>query len=145
MTARRPKLDELLDYAREGDVIVVVDLSRLGRSIRQLVILADDQRQRGVHLRSLTQGIDTSAPQGGLLLGLFAALAEMERKVLVSRTLDGLAVARARGRVGGRPTSMPPERLEAAQAMLAAGVTKASVARSLGVSRTTIYRALERV
>src|SRR5690606_4999339 len=127
--ASRPQLDAMLDYAREGDVIVVWDLSRLGRSIRQLVVLADDLRQRGIHLRSLTQGIDTSAPHGGLLLGLFAALAEMEREVLVQRTLDGLAAARARGRVGGRPPVLVGERLQAAQAMLAGGATKADVAR----------------
>lgn len=141
--ASRPQLDAMLDYAREGDVIVVWDLSRLGRSIRQLVVLADDLRQRGIHLRSLTQGIDTSAPHGGLLLGLFAALAEMEREVLVQRTMDGLAAARARGRVGGRPPVLAGERLQAAQAMLAGGATKADVARALGISRTTVYRALE--
>src|SRR5690606_1700573 len=102
-----------------------------------------DLRQRGIHLRSLTQGIDTSAPHGGLLLGLFAALAEMEREVLVQRTMDGLAAARARGRVGGRPPVLVGERLQAAQAMLSGGATKADIARALNISRTTVYRALE--
>jgi len=142
MRASRPQLDALLDYAREGDVIVVWDLSRLGRSIRQLVVLADDLRLRGVHLRSLSQGVDTSAPHGGLLLGLFAALAEMEREVLVQRTLDGLAAARARGRVGGRPPAVQGERLDAARSMHAAGTPKAAIARALGVSRTTVQRVL---
>ncbi len=142
MKASRPELDALLDYAREGDVVTVWDLSRLGRTVRQLVVLADDLRVRGIHLRSLTQGIDTSAPHGGLLLGLFAALAEMEREVLVQRTLDGLAAARARGRVGGRPPALDAERLDAARAMHTAGTPVAQIARTLGVSRTTVYKAI---
>jgi DNA invertase Pin-like site-specific DNA recombinase len=141
----RPELDAMVEYARAGDTIVVTELSRLGRTMRGLVVLVDDLERDGIHLRSLTQGIDTSAATGTILIGLFSALAALEREVLVERTLSGLAAARARGRVGGRPTVMPKERLEAARAMLAGGATKADVARALQISRTTVYRALERV
>lgn len=144
----RPQLDALLDYARDGDTIVVTELSRVGRTVRQLVVLVDDLGQRGIGVRSLTQAIDTTPGQGGglgvLLLSIFGALAQLEREVLVDRTLSGLASARARGRVGGRPTVLPPAKLEAAQALLAAGTPKTEVAAALGVSRSTIYRALER-
>lgn len=145
--ASRPQLDALLAYARDDndDVLVCVDLSRMGRSVRNIVVLADDLHQRGIGLRSLTQAIDTTGPSGTLLLSLFAALAEIERNVLVERTLDGLAAARARGRIGGRPTVLPPERLAAARALMAAGQSKAEIARSLGVGRSSLYRALERV
>jgi len=134
----------MIGYARAGDTIVVTELSRLGRTMRGLVVLVDDLAQQDIHLRSLTQGIDTSSATGGILIGLFSALAALEREVLVERTLSGLAAARARGRVGGRPTAMPPERLEAARAILAGGATKTDVARALNVSRTMVYRALER-
>ena len=140
----RPELDAMIGYARAGDTIVVTELSRLGRTMRGLVVLVDDLAQQDIHLRSLTQGIDTSSATGGILIGLFSALAALEREVLVERTLSGLAAARARGRVGGRPTAMPPERLEAARAILAGGATKTDVARALNVSRTMVYRALER-
>ncbi|WP_448062304.1 recombinase family protein [Cellulomonas hominis] len=144
----RPKLDALLDHARSGDTIVVIELSRLGRTVRQLVVLVDDLGQNGIGVRSLTQALDTTPGQSGgigtLLLSLFAALAQLEREVLVDRTLSGLAAARARGRVGGRPTVLPAEKLAAAQALVAAGTSKAEAARALGVSRSTLYRALDR-
>lgn len=144
----RPALDDLLDHARKDDTIVVTELSRLGRTVRQLVVLVDDLGQRGVGVRSLTQAIDTTPGQGGgigtLLLSLFAGLAAVEREVLVERTMSGLAAARARGRVGGRPTVMPTAKVTAARALIAAGTPKAEIARSLGVSRSTLYRALER-
>jgi DNA invertase Pin-like site-specific DNA recombinase len=109
------------------------------------VILADDLAQRGVYLRSLTQGIDTGAgPTGKLLLGLFAALAEIEREVLVERTHSGLAAARARGRVGGRPVVVDAEQLAAARTLIASGQTALAVARTLGVSRSSLYRAMDR-
>ncbi|MGV8968634.1 MAG: recombinase family protein [Cellulomonas sp.] len=144
MKTSRPEMDAMLAYARPGDVIVVTELSRLGRTMRGLVVLVDDLAQRGIHLRSLTQGIDTSSPTGGILLGLFAALAALERTVLLERVNSGLESARLRGRVGGRPTVLPPAKLEAAHRLLAAGTPKTEVAAALGVSRSTIYRALER-
>lgn len=145
MRAARPQLDALLDYARAGDTIAVTELSRLGRSVRNLVVLVEDLAGRGVWVRSLTQEIDTSAgPQGKLLLSLFAALAEIEHDMLVERTRDGLAAARARGRVGGRPVVVDGERLAAARALIASGQSVTSVARTLGVARSSLYRAIDR-
>ena len=140
----RPEFDALLDYARSGDVIVVTELSRLGRTMRGLVVLVDDLTSQGIHLRSLTQGIDTSSSTGTLLIGLFSALAALEREVLVERTRSGLAAARARGRVGGRPVSVDGERLAAARQLIDSGQSVVSVARTLGVGRSSLYRALER-
>ena len=148
--AKRPELDDLLSHARAGDTIVVTELSRLGRTVRRLVELVDDLAKRGVGVRSLTQAIDTTPGKadGGvskLLLAVFAALAEIEREVLIDRTMDGLAAARARGRVGGRPRAMTPEQVANAAALVAAGRPKAEVARTLGVSRRTVIRALAEV
>ena len=146
--ANRPQLDSLLDYARDGDTVVVTELSRLGRTVRQLVVLVDDLGARGVGVRSLTQAIDTTPGHGGgvgkLLLSIFAALAELEREVLVERTMSGLAAARARGRVGGRTTVLPADRWDGARSLLDAGKSITEVAAVLGVSRTSVYRALER-
>lgn len=147
MRAVRPELDDLISHARAGDTIVVTELSRLGRTVRRLVELVDDLAARGVGVRSLTQVIDTT-PGGGneavstLLLAVFAALAQIERQVLIERTVDGLAAARARGRVGGRPRALTPEQITAARALIAAGTPKTAVARTLGVHRATLLRAL---
>ena len=144
-TMSRPQWDALIGYARAGDTIVMTELSRAGRTIRGLVILADDLAQRGVYLRSLTQGIDTGAGASGkLILGLFASLAEIERELLVERTRSGLEAARARGRVGGRPVVVTEEKLAAARTLFAGGQTVVSVACTLGVARSSLYRAIER-
>ncbi len=143
----RPQLDALLDYARDGDTIVVTELSRIGRTMRGVVTLVEDLAARGVGVRSLTQGIDTSpgaGPMGKVILALCAALAEVERDILIERTRSGLAAARARGRVGGRPVVCDSERLAAARALIDAGQPVVSVARTLGISRSSLYRALER-
>ena len=125
----RPQLKAALDFARSGDVIVVWSLSRLGRSLRQLIETIEDLEQRGVGFVSLKEKI------GGL--------AEFERAHLRERTIEGLAAARARGKVGGRPKSMSQSDIRAATAMLRdPSITVQEVAEKLGVSRTTLYRAL---
>ena len=104
----RPALDALLDQLRPGDVVVVWRLDRLGRSLRHLLETIADLEQRGVGFASLTENIDTSTPGGKLVFHLFGALAEFEAALIRERTMAGLAAARARGRVGGRPTVGPP-------------------------------------
>jgi DNA invertase Pin-like site-specific DNA recombinase len=139
----RPELQAALDYLREGDTFVVWKLDRLGRSVQHTSAIMNDLRARGVEFVSLTQGIDTSTAGGRMVFHVFAAFAEFERELIVERTHAGLAAARARGRLGGRPTVMTPERLAAAQAMHESGDYKvAEIARSLGVGRATIYRHL---
>jgi DNA invertase Pin-like site-specific DNA recombinase len=142
-TQSRPALDEMLGQLRAGDTIVIWRLDRLGRSLRQLIDLVAELEERGVGLRSLTESIDTSTPGGKLVFHVFAALAEFERDLIRERTQAGLAAAKARGRVGGRPTVWTPEKLRAARAMFESGEHDvATIARVLGVSRASVYRGL---
>lgn len=136
---------------RADDVLVVWKLDRLGRSLRHLVDVVTTLEDRGVGFISLQESIDTTSPGGRLTFHLFASLAEFERDLISERTSAGLAAARARGRHGGRPTVMTTGKLEAAREMLDASDdsgtkkhTVSSVAETLGVSRASIYRALER-
>lgn len=140
---RRPELDRALDYLRPGDTLVVWRLDRLGRSVRHLIDQAQALRARGVHLGSLHESIDTATPNGRLFFHFFAALAEFERDLIRERTRAGLAAARARGRRGGRRTVMTPEKLAVAREMYARKTHPMQViARTVGVSRRTLYRAL---
>lgn len=137
----RPALEAMLDYARTGDVVTVWRLDRLGRSVRHLVDVVGLLEKEGIQFRSLTEGIDTTTPNGRLTFHIFAAVAEFESDLIRARTNAGLAAARSRGRVGGRPTVMTSEKRTGADDLLSRpGATVTSVARALGVSRTTIYR-----
>ncbi len=139
----RPELDACLDYLRAGDTLVVWRLDRLGRSLRHLIETIGDLEQREVGFRSLTEGLDTTTAAGRLTLHIFAALAEFERALVLERTRAGLEAARARGRLGGRPAVMSPEKLAAAHALRESGeLTMEEIASLLGVSRATLYRRL---
>jgi DNA invertase Pin-like site-specific DNA recombinase len=132
-----------LDYLRAGDTLVVWRLDRLGRSLRHLIETIGDLEQREVGFRSLTEGLDTTTAAGRLTLHIFAALAEFERALVLERTRAGLEAARARGRLGGRPTMMSAEKLAAARALRESGeLTMEEIASLLGVSRATLYRRL---
>lgn len=143
--ASRPELDRMLDALRPGDVVTVWKLDRLGRSVRNVISLVDDlAAARGIGFRSLTEQLDTTSPGGRFILTVFAGLAELERDIIRERTVVGLASARARGRVGGRPTVMTPEKVDVARQMQASGQhTIAAIAATLGVSRKSIYRHLD--
>ena len=106
--AKRPALTEALGYLRESDSLVVTKLDRLGRSVRNLKQVADELQQRGVGLKALSQGIDTTTPGGRLFFHMLAAIAEFEHDLIVERARDGLAAARARGRKGGPKFKMTP-------------------------------------
>jgi len=139
----RPALDALLDQVRPGDTVVVWRLDRLGRSLRHLLETVADLERRGIGFASLTEQIDTSTPGGKLVFHLFGALAEFEHALIRERTMAGLAAARARGRVGGRPTVWTADKLTTARQMHAGGEHDVSaIARVLGVSRASVYRAL---
>lgn len=139
----RPQLAAALDYMREGDTLCVWKLDRLARSLKQLIETVETFDERGTHLLSLTEKIDTSTPSGRLVFHVFGALAEFERGLIRERTLAGLASARARGRVGGRPKSLSETKLKAAKAMLQAGeMTVTEIAKQLDVSPSTLYRYL---
>ena len=103
----RPELTKLLDRMMEGDTVVIESLSRLGRSTKDLIELTELFHQKGFHLVSLKEQIDTSTSTGKLLFTLMSAIAQFERDVIADRTREGLKSARARGRTGGRPRADP--------------------------------------
>lgn len=111
----RPEFLKMLEQSREGDVIVVWRLDRLGRSIKQLIETVEALEKRGIQLKSLKENIDTTTPSGKLMFHMLAALAEFERDIISERTIAGLEAARARGKKGGRP----PVKVSAAQIALA--------------------------
>lgn len=139
-TSDRPGLKKALRCLQPGDTLVVWKLDRLGRSMRHLVMLTEELRERGVNFRSLTDSIDTSTPMGRFFFHVMGALAEMERELIVERTRAGLAAARDKGRVGGRRRKMTAETVERARRMLAQGATLLQVSLVLDVSEKTIYR-----
>ncbi len=143
-TTDRPELISCLEYLNPDDTLTVWRIDRLGRSITDLIKLVSDLSERDIQFRSLTEAIDTSTPGGELVFHIFAALAQTERRLLSERTRAGLAVARARGHVGGRPTVMTVEKLEAARAMQAGGASYTVISTALNVGRSTIRRALEK-
>jgi DNA invertase Pin-like site-specific DNA recombinase len=141
----RPGLAAALSHAREGDCLVVAKLDRLGRGLRSLLDFIEVLRGRGVAFRSLGDAIDTTTTQGRLFFAIIGAFAEMERELIRERTNTGLAAARARGRKGGRPSKLAGKRLDDARALLAdRNRTVGDVAKTLGVNRVTLYRALAR-
>lgn len=140
----RPGLAAALKALRRGDVLAAWKLDRLGRDLRHLVNLVHDLTERGVGLKILTghgAAIDTTTASGKLAFGIFAALAEFERELIVERTKAGLLAARARGRQGGRPYKMTPAKLRLARAAMADHETNVGdLCRELGVTRQTLYR-----
>ena len=141
--ADRLELAAVLDALRPGGTLVVWRLDRLGRSLRHLIDTVHELDARGVGFRSLQESIDTTTSAGRLIFHVFAALAEFERDLTRERTQAGLQAARDRGRVGGRPTTMTPEKLKAARRMHKDGTPVAEIARALSVGRATIYRHLQ--
>ena len=137
-------LKACLGYLTAGDVLVVWKLDRLGRSLPHLVTLLEELRGRGVLFKSLTEGMDTTTPSGELLFNIVASLAQFERSLIRERVNAGLAAARKRGRVGGRPRAISDERMELIKGALAQGRSKADVARAFGVSRATLHREMVR-
>ncbi len=140
----RPELVAALDSLRRGDTLVVWRLDRLGRSLPHLIETVTGLRERGVGFRSVTEAIDTTTAGGRLVFHLFGALAEFERQLIRDRTLAGLAAARARGRVGGRPRTMTPAKLRLARAMRAQTppVSLGQIAVELGLPKSTVARNL---
>ena len=141
----RPEFLRMLDIAREGDVIVVWRLDRLGRSLKDLIETAQILEQRSIELRSLKENIDTTTPSGKLMFHMMAALAEFERDVIRERTLAGLDAARARGRTGGRrkaTETLRPEQLDRAKQLYVARQNSISEIMALTgfKSRATFYK-----
>lgn len=137
----RPELMKMLEYVRSGDVIVVSELTRLGRSSKELLNLMELFQQKGVDIKSLGESwLDTTTAQGKFIYTIFAGFAQFERDLNSIRTKDGLEAARARGRFGGRPP-MNKDKIEMALKMYESkDFTLEEIRRATGMSKTTIYR-----
>jgi DNA invertase Pin-like site-specific DNA recombinase len=142
----RKELNKLLDQVREGDVVVIWKLDRLGRSLKHLVSLVTELLERGVGIKSLSDPVDTTSAQGRLIFNLFASLAEFERDLIRERTQAGLRAARARGRQGGRPKGLSEKAKKtaiAAEALYKEGkLTVNDIAHNLDISKATLYNYL---
>lgn len=144
-SAERPGLAAALDYLRPGDTLAVWKLDRLGRSVKDVLILADDLHERGIAVRILTgklSGTYSPTGEGKFFFTMMAAFAELERDIIHERTMAGLKAAKAQGRVGGRPTVMDADKLAAARARRDRGESPTQIAKALGISRASVYRHL---
>ena len=140
--AERKGLDEALAYLRPGDTLVVWKLDRAGRSLTHLIELLKSLKERGIEFISLTEQIDTTTPGGKLIFHLMGALAEFERDLIRERTNAGLAAAKARGRVGGRPRKLKTNGKVALARRMFADQSHSipEICAALGISRATLYR-----
>jgi DNA invertase Pin-like site-specific DNA recombinase len=137
----RPGLDEILGFIRKGDTLVVWKLDRLGRSLKHLIQVMQLLDERGIYFKSVQESLDTSTPGGKLIFHVFGALAEFERDIIRERTLAGLAAARARGRVGGRPRKLSKKQVEMAKNLMKdISIPIAEICETMGVSKATLYR-----
>ncbi|MFC7884754.1 recombinase family protein [Streptomyces sp. NPDC057376] len=138
--ALRPELMACHAFLDAGDTLVVPSLDRYGRSLQDLIDMVAELRERGIGFTSLHENLDTTTPGGRLVFHVFAALAEFVRELIVIGTNEGLAAARARGRIGGRPTVATEEVIRAARGLLPGpGRSITSIAKLLGVSPGTLY------
>ncbi len=136
----RPQLRKLLEQIREGDVVVIWKVDRLGRSLTDLVHLVNEIQGKGAGLLSLNDNIDTTTPQGKLTFHIFAAIAEFEREIIRERTNAGLAAARARGRKGGRPKGLTKEskvKAAAANTLYRQNMSVSEICNTLSISKKT--------
>jgi DNA invertase Pin-like site-specific DNA recombinase len=141
--ASRPELDKMLEHLRDSDEVVVWKLDRLGRNTRHLLALIDDLEHRGVHFRSVTEGISTTGPMGRAVLTVMSAFAQLERDQLAERTRGGMAAAAEHGRKAGRrEVTAAHAKVKRAHALKTQGLMPADIGKIIGVSRATVYRYL---
>jgi DNA invertase Pin-like site-specific DNA recombinase len=138
----RAGLAALLDYAREGDAIVVVGIDRLGRNAAEVMTTIRELGERGIVLRSIREGIDSSNAAGRMVAGVLASLAELELELGRERRSAARDARRSRGQAIGRPKALDASKAALAQRMHASGEPASTIAATLGVSRATVYRVL---
>jgi DNA invertase Pin-like site-specific DNA recombinase len=141
-TASRPQLDACLDHLRDGDVLTVWKLDRLGRNTQHVLAVVDELTSRGVTFRSITESLHTEGAMGKAMLTIMAAFAQLERDTMIERTRAGLIAAAANGRKGGRPRKVDDAAAAKARQLKEKGITASDIAKMLGVSRATVYRYL---
>ncbi len=142
--AERKQLNEMLEYIREGDTVVVYRLDRLGRSLKDLINLINIFQDKKVNFKSITENLDTSTPTGKLMFHISGAFAEFERNIIRERTKAGLESARARGKNGGRPTVMSEEKIKMAKSLYKnKDIDINTITKQLGVCRATFYKMIK--
>lgn len=138
----RPELDKMLEQLRDGDVVIVTKYDRLARSLKNLLEIVEAIRKRGAGFRSLAEDIDTTTPAGRLVFHVFASIAQFERERISERTREGLASARKRGRIGGRPPALTADQKTEVRRMRDQESRAISeIARLFKVSERTVRRA----
>lgn len=136
---KRPQLEAVLEWVREGDVLVVTKLDRLARSVADLVSITETLRKKGVSLRILAMNLDTSTPTGKLMLNLLGSIAEFERELMLERQREGIAKAKAEGKYTGRqPTAR--RKADDVMRMKAEGKSASDIVKTLGISRASVFR-----
>jgi DNA invertase Pin-like site-specific DNA recombinase len=140
---QRPGLSALLGYAREGDTIVVVGVDRLGRSVPEVMTTIADLLKRGVIIKALREGVDSSTPTGRAVMGIMASLAELELELGKERRASAKAARKARNLNIGRPPALTPQQVATARRMHTSGEPVPVIAETFKVSRATMYRLLK--
>lgn len=139
----RPELQRMLEYAREGDTIYIHDFSRISRSTADLLALVEGLTEKGIHLVSNHENLDTSTPTGKLMLTVIAAINEFERTNMLERQREGIAIAKREGRYKGRKRMELPDMAAVYEAWVTREKSKAEIAREHGISRPTLDRLLK--
>lgn len=138
----RPEFDKMLEALEPGDMVVAAELDRLGRNTGHVITTIADLRERGIHVRSIADGVDSSTDMGEIMMQILAVFAGMERRFMQRRTRSGLAEAKAQGRTGGRRRALDGDGAALAVRLSDEGKGVRSIAKSLKVSEATIYRYL---
>lgn len=138
----RPELTKALDILREGDTLVITRLDRLGRSAKDLLEIVSGLEERRVEFEVIEQSIDTKTPEGKLFFTIISGFAEFEREIMRSRTMDGLAAARARGRLGGRPAKFDAKQKAKIYKLYSDGVYVSDLMQMFDAARPTIYKVI---
>jgi len=141
ITKNRPELNKMLDQIRTGDVIIISDLTRLSRSVKDLFSLVEQIEGKGANIKSIKESwVDTTTAQGKLMFTIFAGISQFERDLISQRTIEGLNAARARGKQGGRPKINEKEIKLAVKMYNSKNYSISEITKATGVSKTTLYR-----
>lgn len=136
----RPELQKMMEYVRKGDIVIVESISRFARNTRDLLELVEQLTAKGVEFVSRKEAIDTTTPTGKFMLTVFGAVAELEREYILQRQREGIAIAKAQGKYGGRKPIQVPEFEQVTSKWKSGTITAAEAMRTLHMTKTTFYR-----